>query len=80
MFVCARTPYYTTNYHLNRNYFIALHFVPSVQKLDNRKAALERTNAMTDERKQKWRQVLCSFFISSEDKGKEEINGELRQF
>ena len=36
--------------------------VHSFQKLDNRKSALERTNALSDELKQKWRHVLYPVF------------------
>lgn len=44
-----------------------------------RKAALERTNALTNEQKIKWREVLIGSFISSEESGEENINGTTQQ-
>lgn len=54
--------------------------IHSLQKLDNRKSVLERTNALSDELKEKWRQVLNPVFISSEESGEEEVDGDVRQF
>ena len=48
-----------------------------IQKLDNRKSALERANSMSEEMKTKWREVLFTSFISSEESGEEEIDGEM---
>ena len=50
-----------------------------LQKLESRRAALERTNALSDEQKIKWREVLVSSFFSSEESG-EVIDGETSQY
>ena len=41
---------------------------------------MERTNALSDEQKTKWREVLVSSFISSEESGEEVIDGETCQY
>ena len=46
-----------------------------LQKLESRRAALERTSALSEEQKTKWQEVLVSSFISSEESG-EVIDGE----
>ena len=44
-----------------------------IQKLDARKATLEKTAALTDEKKAKWREVVVFSFMSSEESGEEEV-------
>ena len=44
------------------------------QKLEARKAALQRTSALTD-KKARWREVFMISFMSSEESGEEE-NGD----
>ena len=48
-----------------------------VQKLEARKAALEKI-AAPEEKKAKWRQLLCLAFMSSEESGEEEESGSSR--
>lgn len=50
----------------------------SFQKLEVRKAALERTNALSDEPKVKQREVLVASFMSSEESGEED--GDTQQY
>ena len=42
------------------------------QKLEARKAALAHTNALTEEKKRTWREVLVPVFMSSEESGEED--------
>ena len=49
-----------------------------MQKLEARKAALERTAALTDDKKAKWREVVIFPFMSSEESGKEEVGDDTR--
>ena len=44
--------------------------------MESRKAALERTNALSPDQKISWRKLLVPSFISSEDSGQEEVDGE----
>ena len=54
--------------------------IPNLQKLESRKAALEHTNALSSEQKARWRTVLVSSFVSSEESGQEEVEGEQTSF
>ena len=59
-------------------YYIIYLFFLLLQKLEARKSALERTSALTNEQKERWRQVLVTNFISSEESGEEEIDGNVQ--
>ena len=59
--------------------FSKICFYYILQKLESRRAALERTNALC-EQKTKWQEVLVSSFISSEESGEEVIDGETCQY
>ena len=48
--------------------------------MESRKAALERTNALSPDQKISWRKLLVPSFISSEDSGQEEVDGEASSF
>lgn len=50
------------------------------QKLESRKAALERTSSISAEKKVKWKEVLVSSFVSSEESDEEDVDGEAKQF
>ena len=45
----------------------------SLQKLQLRKSALERSKSIIEEKKSHWRKVLIKDFMSSEDSGKETL-------
>ena len=62
------------------NTFMDCAFFLLLQKLEARKSALERTSALTNEQKERWRQVLVTNFISSEESGEEEIDGDVQQY
>lgn len=47
-------------------------FLIPLQKLDERKAALERAN-MDEGKKAKWREILVAEFMSSEESGAEDV-------
>lgn len=44
-----------------------------IQKLDARKATLEKTAALTDEKKAKWREVVVFSIMTSEESGEEKL-------
>ena len=48
------------------------------QKLEARKAALQRTSALTDDKKARWREVLMISFMSSEESREDENGHEKR--
>lgn len=50
--------------------------VSHIQKLEARKAALERSAGTTEAGKEKWRQVLVPSFMSSEESGEEFDDGD----
>ena len=49
-----------------------------IQKLDARKATLEKTAALTDEKKAKWREVVVFSIMTSEESGEEEVGDHTR--
>ena len=49
-----------------------------MQKLETRKAALERSTTIATDKKAKWREILIGSLISSEESGEEEVDGNLQ--